>query len=123
MAKDREQSRQSLYFEVGQVVEAVDGAAAQARIDEPQRLLAGQRAEVQSLQHRVKQAVEITPKTRHGPGWGLGGATFAVAGPGEDCPECRRSSISPSSVTRHLEQGTPHVAIQATAAPRRRRQA
>ena len=34
MAKDREQSRQSLYREAEQVAEAVDGAAAQARIDE-----------------------------------------------------------------------------------------
>ena len=37
MAKDREQSRQSLYREAEQVAEAVDGAAAQARIDELQR--------------------------------------------------------------------------------------
>ena len=43
MAKDREQSRQSLYREAEQVVEAVDGAAAEARIDELQRQLAEQR--------------------------------------------------------------------------------
>ena len=34
MAKDREQSRQSLYREAEKVVEAVDGTAAEARIDE-----------------------------------------------------------------------------------------
>ena len=33
MADDREQSRQSLYREAEQVANAVDGAAAQARID------------------------------------------------------------------------------------------
>ena len=42
MAKDREQSRQSLYREAERVAEAVDGAAAQARIDELQRQLAEQ---------------------------------------------------------------------------------
>ena len=46
MAKDREQSRQSLYREAEQVVEAVDGAAAQAQIDELQRQLAERQAEV-----------------------------------------------------------------------------
>src|SRR3954469_1485921 len=61
MAKDRAQSRQSLYREAEQVAEAVDGAAAQALIDELQRQLAEQRAEVQVLQKRLKRAVEITP--------------------------------------------------------------
>ena len=65
MAKDREQSRQSLYREAEQVVNAVDGAAAQARIDELQRQLAEQRAEVQALQERLKHAVEITPDKQH----------------------------------------------------------
>lgn len=60
MAQDREQSRQSLYREAGQVVDAVDGAAAQARIDELQRQLAEQRSEVQALRERLKHAVEIT---------------------------------------------------------------
>ncbi len=65
MAHDRERSRQSLYREAEQVVEAVDGAAAQARIDELQQQLAEQRAEVQALQQRLKQAVEITSETQH----------------------------------------------------------
>jgi len=65
MATDREQSRQSLYREAEQVAEAVDGTAAQARIDELQRQLAEQRAEVQSLERRLKRAVEITPETQH----------------------------------------------------------
>ena len=65
MAKDREQSRQSLYREAEKVVEAVDGAATEARIDELQRQLAEHRAEVQALQERLNHAVEITPETHH----------------------------------------------------------
>src|SRR4051794_33765663 len=64
-AQDREQSRQSLHREAEQVVEAVGGAAAQARIDELQRQLAEQRAEVQALQGRLKRAVEMTPDKQH----------------------------------------------------------
>ncbi len=65
MAQDREQSRQSLYREAEQVAQAVDGAAAQARLDELQRQLAEQRTEVQALQERLKHAVEITPDKQH----------------------------------------------------------
>lgn len=62
MAKDREQSRQSLYREAEQVAVAVDGAAAQARIDDLQQQLARQQVEVQALQERLKHAIEITPE-------------------------------------------------------------
>ena len=65
MAQDREQSRPSLYREAEQVANAVDGTAAQARIDELKRQLGEQRAEVQVLQERRKHAVEITPDTPH----------------------------------------------------------
>ena len=65
MANDREQSRQSPYREAQQVANAVDGTAAQARIDELQHQLAEQRAEVQALQERLRHAVEITPDTQH----------------------------------------------------------
>jgi hypothetical protein len=65
MAQDREQSRQSLYREAQQVANAVDGAADQARIDDLQRQLAEQRAEVQALRDRLKHAVEITPDKEH----------------------------------------------------------
>jgi hypothetical protein len=61
MAQDREQSRQSLYREAEQVANAVDGAAAQARIDELKRQLVQQQAELPALQERRKHAVEITP--------------------------------------------------------------
>jgi hypothetical protein len=61
MARDRERSRQSLYREAEQVANAVDGAAAQARIDELQQQLAWRQSEVQALQERLKHAVEITP--------------------------------------------------------------
>jgi predicted nucleic acid-binding Zn-ribbon protein len=65
MARDREQSRQSLYREAGEVANAVDGVAAQARLDELEQQLAEQRAEVQALQERLQHAVEITPEKRH----------------------------------------------------------
>lgn len=65
MADDREQSRQSLYREAEQVADSVAGVAAQARIDELQRQLGVQRAEVQALQERLKHAVEITPDKQH----------------------------------------------------------
>jgi hypothetical protein len=61
LAKDREQSRQSLYREAEQVADAVDGTAAQTRIDELERQLGEQRAEVRTLQDRLKHAVELTP--------------------------------------------------------------
>jgi hypothetical protein len=65
MAKDRERSRQSLYREAEQVANAVNGVAERARIDELERRLAEQRAEVQTLQERLKHAVEITPDKQH----------------------------------------------------------
>jgi hypothetical protein len=65
MAKGREQSRQSLYREAEQVANAVNGAAAQARIDEQQLQIVAQQAEIQALQERLKHAVEITPDKQH----------------------------------------------------------
>jgi hypothetical protein len=65
MAHDRQRSRQALYREAEQVVEALDGAAAQARIDALQQQLDEQRDQVQALQQRLKHAVEITPETQH----------------------------------------------------------
>ena len=61
MAQDREQSRQSLYREADEVVDALDGTATQSHIDELQRQLTEQQAENQALQER--HAVEITPDT------------------------------------------------------------
>jgi hypothetical protein len=65
MADDREQSRPSLYREAEQVANSVAGVAAQTRLDELQRQLDVQRAEVQALQQRLRRAVEITPDTQH----------------------------------------------------------
>jgi hypothetical protein len=65
LAKDREQSRQSLYRQAEQVANAVNGVAAKARIDELERQLAQQRAEVRTLPERLKGAVEITPDEEH----------------------------------------------------------
>src|SRR4051812_39548498 len=66
MAKDRDQTRQSLYREAEQVVRAVGGVAAEARIDELQRELAERRAEGLTLRERLKLAVEITPEKQDG---------------------------------------------------------
>jgi hypothetical protein len=60
MAKDREQSRQSLYREAEKVVDAVDGAATEARIDDLRRQLADREAENRALRGRLERAVEIT---------------------------------------------------------------
>jgi chromosome segregation ATPase len=65
LARDREQSRQSLYREAEQVAEAVDGAAAKVRINELQQQLAERQAEVKALETRLKHAVEITPDKQH----------------------------------------------------------
>jgi hypothetical protein len=59
MAKQRDQSRQSLYREAGKVVEALDGGA-EARVEELRRCLADQEAENRALRLRLEQAVEIT---------------------------------------------------------------
>ena len=60
MAQDREQSRQSLYREATQVVNAIDPTAAQTRIDQLQQQLAQQQAQIEALEQRLEQAVEIT---------------------------------------------------------------
>jgi hypothetical protein len=65
MARDREQSRQSLYREAQQVAHAVDGTAGQARIDDLQHQLARRQSEVQALQERLGHAVEITADKQH----------------------------------------------------------
>src|SRR5512142_2751879 len=49
MARPREQSRQALYREAEQVVDAIDGVSVQGRFDDLQRQLTEQRAEVQAL--------------------------------------------------------------------------
>jgi hypothetical protein len=61
MAQDRGQSRQSLYREAEEVVDALDGTATQSRIDELQRQLTEQQAENHALHPRLQHAVEITP--------------------------------------------------------------
>jgi TolA-binding protein len=60
MAQDRECSRQSLDREATQAIDAVDGTAAQARIDELQQQLAQLRSQVHDLQQRLGRAVELT---------------------------------------------------------------
>jgi hypothetical protein len=65
MAKDREQSRQSLDREAELVTNAVNTAVPQARIDELQQQLARQGDEIQALQDRLRHAIEITPDKQH----------------------------------------------------------
>jgi hypothetical protein len=65
MAHDREQSRQSLYREAEQVAAAVEGAAAQAQIEDLRRQLVERQAVVNALETRLKHAVEITPDKQH----------------------------------------------------------
>jgi hypothetical protein len=65
MARHREQSRQSLYREAEQVANAVDGATAQARIDQLQEQLVQRQVEIQALQERLKHAIEITSDTEN----------------------------------------------------------
>jgi hypothetical protein len=62
MAWDRQQSRQSLYREATQVIDAVDGTAAQARVAALEEQVAQLRSQVHDLQQRLKQAVEMTPE-------------------------------------------------------------
>jgi hypothetical protein len=60
MAQDRQQSRQSLYREAEQVADAVDGSAAQARIDQLQHQLDQRQEQIQILQEQLSHAVELT---------------------------------------------------------------
>jgi hypothetical protein len=61
-ARDRGQSRQSLYREAGQVVDAVGGGAAGARIEALEREVSRLRGQVDGLQQRLGWAVELSPE-------------------------------------------------------------
>jgi hypothetical protein len=62
LSQDREQSRQSLYREAEQVIGAVDGAAARARIAELEQQVAQLRSQVHELQRSLGRGVELTPE-------------------------------------------------------------
>jgi hypothetical protein len=62
MAQDRDQSRQSLYREAAQVIDAVDGTAAQARVAELEQQVVQLGSQVHDLQQRLGRAVEMTPE-------------------------------------------------------------
>ncbi len=64
MAGDRDRARQSLYREAETVVEAVEGTAAEARLEQLRRRLADQEAENRDLRSRLDRAVEITRDTQ-----------------------------------------------------------
>jgi hypothetical protein len=61
-ARGRGQSRQSLYREAGQVVDAVGGVAARARIEALEQEVSRLRGQVDGLQQRLGRAVELTPE-------------------------------------------------------------
>src|SRR3954466_3187255 len=65
MARDREQSRQSLDREAEQATHAVGGTAAQARMDILEHERAEGEAQNQALREQRKHAVEITPAKHH----------------------------------------------------------
>jgi hypothetical protein len=62
MARERERSRQALYREAEQVIDRVDGIAAQAQIDALEQQVARLRGQVDDLQRRLERAVELTPE-------------------------------------------------------------
>lgn len=62
MARDREQSRPSLYREAEHVIDTVDGTAAQARINNLEQQVAQLQAQVQDLHARLARSVEMTPE-------------------------------------------------------------
>ena len=62
LARDRKQSRQSLYREAQQAIDAVDGTAARARIAELEQQVARLQGQVDDLRGRLGRAVEMTPQ-------------------------------------------------------------
>jgi hypothetical protein len=64
-ARERGQSRQAVYREAAQVLAAVDGEAAQAKITELEQTIADLEAQIQALEERLAHAVEITPEKQH----------------------------------------------------------
>src|SRR5512143_1589644 len=79
MAQDREQSRQSLYREAEQVANAVDGAAAQARIDELQQQLARRQDEFATVAQAEGVSLSVARRLLRvmaGPRRGQGVATL-----------------------------------------------
>ncbi len=64
-ARERGQSRQAVYREAAQVIDAVDGAVAQAQIAELEQTIAALQAQIQGLEERLTHAVELTPETQH----------------------------------------------------------
>jgi hypothetical protein len=65
LARDHQQSRPSLYRQARQVADAVAGTAVQARLEELQRQLAAQQAEIEALHERLQHAVVITAEQQH----------------------------------------------------------
>src|SRR3954467_3465277 len=61
-ARDRDRSRQALYREAEQVLDAVDGTAARDRVNALEQQVARLRAQVHDLRARLERSVEMTPE-------------------------------------------------------------
>src|SRR4051794_39671720 len=64
MARDRDRSRQALYREAEQVLDAVDGTAARDRVNALEQQVARLQAQVHDLRARLERSVEMTPEKR-----------------------------------------------------------
>jgi hypothetical protein len=64
-ARERGQSRQAVYREAAQVIDAVGHDAAQAKIAELEQTVAEPQARIQALEERLARAVELTPEKQH----------------------------------------------------------
>jgi hypothetical protein len=64
-ARERGQSRQAVYREAAQLIDAVGHEAAQAKIAEREQTVAEQQARIQTLEERLARAVELTPEKQH----------------------------------------------------------
>jgi hypothetical protein len=62
LAREREQSRQSVYREAAQTIDAVDGTATEARVAELEQQVTQLRGQVHDLQQRLGRSVEMTPE-------------------------------------------------------------
>ncbi len=64
-ARERGQSRQAVYREAAQVIAAVDGEVAQAKIAALEQTIVEMQAQIQALEEQLARAVELTAETQH----------------------------------------------------------
>jgi hypothetical protein len=64
-ARERGQSRQAVYRQAEQLINAVDNEATEAQIADLERTIAEQEARIQALEKQLARAVELTPEKQH----------------------------------------------------------